>query len=156
MGKVTHGDTKTRLYAIWTSMKQRCKNERTNNYHLYGGKGIRVCDEWQNYIPFKAWAMANGYESTLSIDRIDNSLGYSPSNCRWVTMKAQQNHRSNNHDIAFKGKEQTLTKWAEEIGVPVKALSARIIDHGWDIERALTEPLHREKQHKRERVKENA
>ena len=83
--------------------------------------------------------MNNGYNDILTIDRIDSSRDYEPDNCRWVTMKEQQNNRCNNHRIVFNGEEFTLTQWAERIGLTPKTLSKRLQD-GWSIERALTTP----------------
>lgn len=88
-----HGQHNTRLYRIWNTMKNRCQNPNTHNYFRYGGRGITVCDEWQDFIPFYEWSMMNGYTETLTIDRIDNFKGYSPDNCRWVTMKEQHQNR---------------------------------------------------------------
>ena len=86
----THGKRRTRIYRIWCAIKSRCNNPKTINYKYYGGRGIHVCKEWiYDFEAFYDWAMSHGYEDDLSIDRIDNDKGYSPDNCRWVTMKEQ-------------------------------------------------------------------
>lgn len=85
--KYSHGQTGTRLYAIWKTMKRRCDSENTIQFHNYGGRGIRVCDEWKRFQPFYDWSMKNGYNKNLTIDRIDHDLGYFPQNCQWITLK---------------------------------------------------------------------
>ena len=121
-----HGETRTRLHNLWLSMKARCQNPNNKSYHNYGGRGVTVCDEWSNsYESFRDWALANGYADNLSIDRLNNDMGYSPDNCRWVTFHQQQNNRRNNRVIEFTGKSMTLAEWAREIGVSHKTLHQR-------------------------------
>lgn len=83
------------IYKVWLGMKSRCYNSNTANYRYYGGKGIKVCDEWKNdFENFERWALANGYAKGLTIDRENGKLDYMPSNCRWVTMKVQNSNRA--------------------------------------------------------------
>ena len=107
---VTHRKSKTRLHTVWKSMKTRCYNPHSNSYEYYGKRGITICVEWlHDFQAFYDWSMENGYDENApkgqcTIDRIDNDKGYSPDNCRWVDMKAQNNNRSSNRQ---KRKEDT-------------------------------------------------
>ena len=133
----THGKRHTRLYEIWKAMKSRCNNPNSSNYKYYGGRGIKVCDEWMNdFQKFWDWAMANGYRDDLSIDRIDNDKGYSPDNCRWDTAKRQRNNRRNNRVFTVDGETKTLAEWCEIYEKSYCTSSARL-RRGWTIEEAL-------------------
>ncbi len=136
-----HGLSNSRLFRIWCHMKDRCYNQNHIEYHRYGGRGISLCESWKNdFISFHNWAIENGYNDTLSIDRINIDGNYCPENCRWATTKMQNNNRSTNHYITYKNKTQSLSQWADEIGIKSSVLQNRINRYHWDIERALTEP----------------
>ena len=88
-----HGDSRSNLYAVFVQMHQRCENPNNKNYHYYGHRGIKVCETWKEWLNFKAWALANGYQKGLTIDRIDPNGNYYADNCRWITIEAQQKNR---------------------------------------------------------------
>ena len=148
MAKNVTWDTSTRLYGIWRSMRNRCKNESNASYKWYGAKGIDVCSEWDNYGIFEQWAIDNGYNDTLTIDRIDYEKDYCPNNCRWTTWKEQENNRCNNHVIEFNGETHNVSEWAIITGISVGTLFARINNSNWPIEKALTTPLMKNKSSK--------
>lgn len=114
----THGLSKTNIYRIWASMKDRCTRNNCSAYPNYGGRGITVCQEWlDSFEVFYAWATENGYEEGLSIDRIDVNGNYEPSNCRWVTMEAQAHNKRTNVFITYNGETHTLKQWSDIVGV---------------------------------------
>ncbi len=126
------------LYSIYTNMKYRCNNPNIPEYSNYGGRGIKVCDEWSHdYDAFYDWAMSNGYSKDLTLDRINNDGDYSPSNCRWATKIVQQNNTRANIFLEYDGKRLTLAQWARELGVNYQMLRYRY-RAGWDTERILT------------------
>ena len=130
----THGGTKTRLYHIWTSLRRKCYNKKNDHYKWYGARGIKVCDEWmEKYENFRDWALENGYSDKLTIDRIDNNGNYTPSNCRWATMKEQSNNRRSNVYITYKGKTKNLKQWSEYTGIPLTTLCRKIRKNNYSI-----------------------
>lgn len=136
-GNTKHGDKNTRLYHIWKSMRERCNTTSCNSYKRYGGRGIKICPEWDDYLLFKDWALKNGYKENLTIDRINVNGNYEPNNCRWATYKEQANNKTNNHFITFNGKTLTTAQWSEEIGINVNTIHRRI-KKGLPIEKVLS------------------
>lgn len=137
-GNYKHGMRHTRLYNIWRSMNQRCYNTNTINYERYGGRGIRVCDEWRHdFVAFRDWAVANGYTDNLTIDRKDANGNYNPSNCQWATYKEQANNKRSNRLLELHGVSHTLGEWASITGIKLATIWARL-NKGWSVEEALT------------------
>lgn len=137
----THGETGTRLYNIWRGIKQRCRYEKFIGYEYYGGRGIDVCNEWHDsYECFRDWALSNGYEDNLTIDRIDNDGNYEPSNCVWSTYLEQANNRRDNNVITHNGHSKTVSQWAEHLGVNKSTLGMRL-QSGWSESETLDKPI---------------
>lgn len=126
-----HGMERTRLYCIWKDMKVRCLKENDKSYRNYGGRGISLCPEWQEFIPFMEWAMESGYSDGLQIDRVDNDGHYVPENCRWVTPRVNARNRRTNRLITIEGVTKTLIQWSEGAGISIQVLSYRI-KRGWN------------------------
>lgn len=132
-----HGGRNSKLYRIWSNMKDRCNNPDCKVYSDYGGRGIKVCKEWiDDFSAFQKWALANGYKEGLTIDRKDNDKGYSPDNCRWTDRKIQGNNKRNCRYITYKGQRKTVAEWSEITGIPHETLLYRL-NHGWETERIL-------------------
>lgn len=148
----THGQTKTRLCNIWRSMKSRCNNPHNKHYSYYGGKGIKICSEWENdFISFSKWAYSNGYSDNLTIDRINPDKGYEPSNCRWITRTEQQLHLSNCRIYEINGVRLPLNTWCKIYKRPHETIRKRL-SKGWDIKKALTTPSDMRYSHKKRTI----
>src|SRR5699024_8021549 len=134
----THNLTGSRLFTIHRQMKRRCYDKRVKDYKNYGGRGIKVSDEWLNSLEsFANWSYANGYNDTLTIDRIDNNGNYEPKNCRWVNQYTQQNNRTNNIQVEYQGRTQNISQWYKEINIKYGKLYTRIVKKNMTIENNL-------------------
>lgn len=136
-----HGMSNSRLYSVWSNMKTRCCNKNNRAYPRYGGRGIKVCDEWNNPESFIEWALDNGYSDKLTLDRIDNDGNYCPNNCRWVSMKDQENNTSRNVLIEFNGELKTFSQWCENFNLPYNTVHKRVFVLKWDFEKAIKTPI---------------
>lgn len=131
--------TKDRLKNVWYCMKRRCNNPEHPKYHRYGGRGIKVCDEWGNsFDKFAKWALQNGYSKGLEIDRIDNDGDYEPNNCRFVTHKENMRNTSTNVFVEYDGELTTLAELCEKTGVNRAKVAARM-KKGYPLEVAISD-----------------
>lgn len=129
-----------RIRTIFYKMRHRCYNTTDKNYKNYGGRSIKICDEWLNDIDkFVEWSLLNGYKPNLEIDRINNNGNYEPNNCRWVDNYIQANNKTNNINISYNGKIQSLRKWCRELNLPYRKTHKRIKLYGWSIEKCFAE-----------------
>lgn len=134
----THGKSNTRLYNIWQNMKARCYQKTTRNYNDWGGRGIKVCDEWKhNFENFYNWAMKNGYQENLTIERIDVDGNYEPSNCCWLTIQEQQQNKRNNRVYNINGETHCLKEWCDILNLNYKTVLCRVNRLDWPIKKAL-------------------
>lgn len=137
----THGLSNTKFYEQYRGMLKRCYDPNAINYRDYGGRGIRVCEEWRTDAKaFYDWAIAHGWSEGLSLDRIDNDGDYCPENCRWATVKEQSHNKRNNLRLTFNGETKIAAEWADELNIPCKTLYERL-RRGWSVEDALTCPV---------------
>lgn len=132
----THGMSSSSTYKIWRDMNDRCSNEKRQDYSRYGGRGIEVCERWQNSFESFLEDMGERPEG-LTLDRIDVNGNYEPSNCRWATQKEQQRNKRNSRFLTYKGETLTLAEWSERTGIGVGTLWRRL-ELGWSVEAALT------------------
>ncbi len=128
--KITHGKTHTKLAHIYNQMKARCYYKKNPAYKNYGGRGIKICNEWldkeNGFMSFYNWAINNGYKEGLTIDRIDNNSNYEPNNCRWATYYEQANNKRNNRMLTYNGETYTITQWARKLGITYGSMYRRI------------------------------
>lgn len=137
---VKHGQSGTKLYEVWKAMKQRTQSPQSQAFEDYGGRGIDICEEWAtDFEAFYNWAMENGYQEGLSIDRKDNERGYYPDNCRWTTRKKQNRNTRKNRYITYKGYTHTISEWEEMLLLGKNVLRMRL-EKGWSIEKAIETP----------------
>jgi hypothetical protein len=135
-----HNLSNSRLYRIWNDMRTRCNKEYCDHFKDYGGRGIKVCSEWDNlndgFQNFYEWSMSNGYSNDLTIDRVDNDGDYKPGNCRWVTQYEQNRNKRNNHYLDIDGERKIITDIAKENGLHPSTLKGRL-DNGCSVEDAI-------------------
>lgn len=127
-------------WEVWSSMRRRCYDQNAISYPRYGGRGIAVCDSWNN--SFKSFFddMGERPSKDHSIERIDNNRGYDPDNCRWATRVEQSRNRRSNRILTFNGESRCVMEWAEYLGVNNQALYRRLYK-GWPVDRALSTPF---------------
>lgn len=136
-----HKMSGSRLQCIWSGMISRCYTKSSTSYKKYGALGVRVCDNWRyGSSDFISWAFGNGYEDSLSLDRINSKGDYSPENCRWVTQKVQCNNKSTNRILEVNGVKMTVSQWADKMGVLETLIRNRIDRLGWEVERSVLTP----------------
>ena len=120
-----HGGFGTRLYSTWGGMHDRCVNISGKYYDRYGGRGIKLCDEWHDFVVFRDWALLNGYADNLTIDRIDNNGNYEPSNCKWSTPVQQVRNRRSTIWHEIDGVKKTLIEWCKIFNVEYRTAYER-------------------------------
>ena len=130
-----HGMSNTRVYNSWNAMKRRCYNKNDKDYKRWGGRGITVCDEWLSFINF--YSDMGERPEKMTLDRINNDLGYSKENCKWSTQKEQTNNTRRNVFLTFNNKTLTVSQWAEELEISKFTLFERI-RRNWNIEKILS------------------
>lgn len=139
----THGQHKSRVYSIWAGIKDRCNNPNAKSYHNYGGRGIKMCQEWnESFEAFRGHVNAlPGHDNPkLSLDRTNNDGDYTPGNVRWATMAQQRRNSRQNHMITYQGKTQCLMDWSIELNMSYALLQQRL-NYGWSMEEAATTPM---------------
>lgn len=135
-----HGMFGTPVYSAWSSAIARCHNVNDKDYPKYGGRGITVCDRWRESFENFYADMGDKPSPQHSIDRVDNSLGYSSDNCRWATHTTQNNNRRSNQLLTYNGETKTAAEWSRQTGIKYTTLLRRM-DKGWPAEDVLFKPI---------------
>ena len=136
--KYTKEQTSSFLYSTWQGMKQRCLDPNSTSYRNYGGRGIKVCNEWLHYYSmFYEWAMANGASKDLTLDRIDCDGDYEPANCRWADLLTQANNTRQNRFIEYNGERLSVMQWSRKTGIPESVIRSRLDKYGYTVGEAL-------------------
>ncbi len=140
----THQMSGTSEYKSWCHLKERCLNPNCKNYDDYGGRGIKVCDEWKDDFAAFYNHVGDKPSSEHSIHRIENDGNYEPGNVKWATAEEQNRDKRTTIWLEFRGKTKSLPDWCDELGLDASTIRARIQAYGWDTERALTEKIKNE------------
>ena len=136
-----HGDSKTRMYGIWLKVRERCYKKNCSDYPNYGARGISLHRDWFDYQSFKDWAVNNGYDEKLTLERNDVNGNYCPENCCWIPNEMQGRNRTNTHWFEMNGVKGDIRFWSEYSGIPYYVIRSRLINYKWSIERATSEPV---------------
>ena len=139
-GMYRHGMYNTKMYCKWVNVKQRCLNPKHPSYHNYGGRGITVCDEWNDFLNFQEWATHNGYSDSLELDRIDNDGNYEPNNFRFITHRENNYNKRTNVLYTYNNETLPLRDLAAKYGINPATLRTRLFK-GWGISKSLEEPI---------------
>ncbi len=131
----------TKSYRTWAHIKERCENPNCKAFNDYGGRGIKLCDDWHDFENFYK-CMGEPPSAKHTIERIDNNGNSEPDNCKWATMKEQHNNTRFNHFLEFNGKRNTVAQWGEITGINASTIHTRI-RKGWSVERTLTQKVRR-------------
>lgn len=148
------GESRSRLYrSVWNKIRQRCLNPKNKDYPHYGGRGISICQEWNDFLVFKEWAYSHGYDpdapyGKCTLDRIDVNGNYCPDNCRFVDIKTQNGNKTTSHYVTYHGETHTIAEWGEITGLSPNALYNRI-NRGWELERTFSQPVRTTNRRKR-------
>ena len=135
--RIKHGFCGTKIYKKWEDMKARCNNPNNKRFKDYGGRGIKICDEWlADFMNFYNWAICNGYKEGLTIERIDNNGNYEPSNCKWITRAEQMKNTRNCHYIEYNGETHCISEWLKILGITSRSIANKLYK-GYPIEKLI-------------------